>query len=72
MDDNSDRHLRKRRRKNGRGSGKVGPMVELTVKMTSVKVPGLKPTLRARVGAEFGHGALPISLDTSSSRQSKN
>jgi hypothetical protein len=72
VDDNPDRHRRKRRRENGCGSGKVGPvMVELTVKITSVKVAGLSPTLTARVCAKFGLGAVPISLDTSSSRQSK-
>ena len=66
MDDNSHRHRCERRRENGRGSGKVGPMVEeLTVKITSVKVAGLSPTLRARVCAKFGNGAVPISLDTS-------
>jgi hypothetical protein len=70
VDDNSHRHRRERRRENGRGIRKVGPMVELTVKITSVEVAGLSPTLRARVCAKFGHGAVPISLDTSLSRQS--
>ena len=34
MDDNSDQLRRKRQGENGRGSGKVGPMVELTMKIT--------------------------------------
>jgi hypothetical protein len=33
-DDNSDHHRRKRQGENERGSGKVGPMVELTMKIT--------------------------------------
>jgi hypothetical protein len=71
VDENSHCHRCERRRENGGGSGKVGPMVELTVKITSVKVAGLSPPMRACVCAKFGHGASPISLNTSSSRQLK-